>query len=127
MGNLGGRLRSPRDCRTCLAHHSHASQHHLDKTVEVTGVLTRVDWVNPHTMFHFEVPGRDGSKTTWLWQTGAAGALRYRKEFWGKQLIGGTFTISGFPARNGKPAGFIKTVTMPDGQVVKFGVVYFAP
>ena len=110
-----------------VAHHSHASEHDLGKTIEVTGVLKRVDWVNPHTMFHIEVTKPDGSKTMWLWQTGAAGALRYHKEFWGKKVVGGTFTVSGFPARNGKPAGFIKTLTMPDGQVVTFGVVYFAP
>lgn len=101
-----------------VAHHSIASEYDFDKPVEITGILKRVDWVNPHSMFHVEVTGQDGSKAVWIFQTGNAGALRRQKEFAGKRLVGETFTVSGFAAKNGKTQGFIKTLTMPDGQLV---------
>ena len=100
------------------AHHSVASEYDFNKPLELTGVLTRVDWVSPHSMFHLEVTNPDGSKTVWLFQTGNAGALRRQKEFAGKRLVGETFTILGFAARNGKTQGFIKSMKMPDGQSV---------
>ena len=101
-----------------VAHHSVGAEYDFDKPVEMTGVLKRVDWVNPHTMFHLEVMGQDGGKMVWLFQTGNAGSLRRQKEFAGKRLVGETFTISGFAARNGKAQGFIKSLTMPDGHQV---------
>ena len=101
-----------------LAHHSIASEYDFDKPVTLTGVLKQVEWINPHSMFRFEVTNKNGSKTLWLFQTGGAGALRRQKQFVGKQLVGGTFTVSGFAAKNGKTQGFIKSLTMPDGQLL---------
>src|SRR5262245_7810959 len=100
------------------AHHSIASEYDFDKPVELTGVLTRVDWINPHSMFHLEVTAPDGTKAEWIFQTGGAGALRRQKEFVGKRLVGEKFTINGFAAKSGKTQGFIKSITMPDGQNV---------
>ena len=101
-----------------VAHHSVSSEYDFGKPVELTGVITRVDWVNPHTMFHLQVTGQDGNKSIWLFQTGGAGALRRQKEFVGKTLIGETLTISGFAARNGKAQAFMKSLTMPGGEQV---------
>ena len=100
------------------AHHSIASEYDFDKPVELTGILTRIDWINPHSMFHLEVTAPDGSKAEWIFQTGGAGALRRQKDFAGKRLVGEKFTINGFAAKNGKTQGFIKSITMPDGQSV---------
>ncbi len=101
-----------------LAHHSIASEYDFDKPVTLKGTVTRIDWVNPHSMFHLEVTNDDGSKTMWLFQTGGAGSLRRQKQFLGKQLVGATFSISGFAAKNGKAQGFIKSMVMPDGGQV---------
>jgi hypothetical protein len=100
------------------AHHSIASEYDFDKPVNLKGVLTQVEWINPHSMFHFEVTDKKGTKTSWLLQTGGAGALRRQKDFVGKHLVGEVYGFSGFGAKNGKPQGFIKSLTFPDGKVV---------
>jgi hypothetical protein len=101
-----------------VAHHSIASEYDFDKPVTLKGVLTQVEWINPHSMFHLEVKGRDGKMVPWLFQTGGAGALRRQKQFVGVRLVGESFTVSGFAAKNGKSQGFIKSLTFADGKVV---------
>lgn len=100
------------------AHHSIAAEYDFDKPVELTGTLTKIDWVNPHSIFHLEVTAADGTKTMWIFQTGFGGTLRRMPAFAGKKVVGGKVTINGFAAKNGKTQAFIKSVVMPDGENV---------
>src|ERR1700722_845680 len=95
-----------------LAHHSIASEYDFDKPIELKGVLTRMDWINPHPVLHLEVTNADGSKTIWLVQTansllgtGVTASLRRRPSQGGLE-VGKTYTMSGFAAKNGKTQAF---------------------
>ena len=61
-----------------MAHHSVASEYDLTKPVDFTGTLVQMEWINPHAMLHLEVTNKDNSKTVWIFQTTAAGALRQK-------------------------------------------------
>ncbi len=61
-----------------LAHHAIAAQYDMDKAVELTGTLKKMEFINPHSMLHLEVTNADGTKTVWLFQTTAVAALRQR-------------------------------------------------
>ena len=100
------------------AHHSFAAEFDVKRPVKLRGTVTKMDWINPHSVMHLEVTNADGSKTEWLFQSyGSNNPLR-RAPSQGGLENGQTYTVSGFAAKNGKPQAFLKSVTMPDGRVV---------
>ena len=45
-----------------LAHHAVAAQYDLDKPIEFSGTVVKMEFVNPHSMLHLEVTNPDGTK-----------------------------------------------------------------
>ena len=106
-----------------MAHHAVAAQYDMDKPIEKTGSLKKMEFVNPHSMLHLEVPNPDGSKTVWIFQTTNAGTLRTRglaRSGPGSLEPGATYTVKGYAARNGNPMGFLKTLVFPDRREITF-------
>lgn len=104
-----------------MAHHSVASEYDLNKKVDFTGTLVEMEFVNPHSFLHLEVTNPDGTKTTWIFQTTAAGTLRQKglaRAENGGLAVGMKLEITGFQAKNGKPFGYIRTLKMPDGRLI---------
>lgn len=107
-----------------VAHHSIASEYEFEGEIELSGVLTRMDWINPHPILHLEVTDQGGDTTRWIIQsansllgTGATSELR-RSPKQGGLEAGKSYTVLGFPAKNGRKQAFMKAITMPDGRVV---------
>ena len=46
------------------AHHS-AFLYHLDTLDTAEGVLTEVEWINPHPAFYFDIADEEGRVTNW--------------------------------------------------------------
>lgn len=106
-----------------LAHHAVAAQYDMDKPVEITGALKKMEFINPHSMLHLEVTNPDGTKTVWIFQTTNAGTLRSRglaRSGPGSLEPGATYTVKGFAARNGNPMGFLRTLVFPDKREITF-------
>ncbi len=105
-----------------LAHHSVAAQYDLDKPIEFSGTVVKMEFVNPHSMLHLEVTNPDGTKTIWKFQTGAIGTLRRlglaRSSAEGGLKSGDQVTAAGFAARSGNPMGMLKVLRMPTGRVI---------
>lgn len=105
------------------AHHSLAATYDIRQEGEVSGVLTKVAFTNPHGAMHLEVENDDGSKTEWVMTTGSANTLS-NLGFGGSGpntvKAGDEVTIRYFPARNGEPLGFIRAITLPDEREVEF-------
>ncbi len=105
------------------AHHSLAGVYEIRKEEKVTGVLTKVAFTNPHGAMHLEVTAADGSKTEWVMTTGSANVLAnlgFGEAGANHVEAGDIVTIDYFPARNGKPLGFIRTITLPDERQIQF-------
>jgi hypothetical protein len=105
-----------------LAHHSLSGVYDIRKTAELTGVVRRVAFINPHGAMHVEVD-KDGTKTEWILTTGSANVLSSLGFGTGGPntvVEGDTVTIGYFPARNGKPLGFIRTITLPNAKTIEF-------
>jgi hypothetical protein len=106
-----------------MAHHAVAAQYDMDKPIEKTGSLKKMEFVNPHSMLHLEVSNPDGTKTVWIFQTTNAGTLRTRglaRSGPGSLEPGATYTVKGYAARNGNPMGFLKTLVFPDRREITF-------
>jgi hypothetical protein len=103
------------------AHHSLAGVYDMkSKDVEVTGTLTKIQFVNPHGSLHLEVKNPDGSTKEWVFTTGSATTLAERGIGKSSNVLkaGDTITAKFIPARNGNPLGFLKSVTLTDGRVI---------
>ena len=86
-----------------LPHHSVAGEFDPSKPVTVTGIVTKIDWVNPHSRVHFDVANPDGTVTSWSVELAARVVLE-RMGWTGRSLkIGETITVRGDQARSGAP------------------------
>jgi len=104
------------------AHHSLAGQFDVNKTVTIEGVVSRVDWVNPHIYVHLDV--KDGAGKVATWRLEGLPVAMARKAGLTKAMLQGsgeTVTVVAFPARDGTPnLGFMMKITYPDGHFYQF-------
>jgi hypothetical protein len=108
-----------------LAHHSLSAVYDIRGSGEVTGVIKSVEFINPHGVMTLTVPNDDGSSTEWQLTTGSANTLQslgFGGEGPNTVIAGDVVTISYFPARNGKPLGFIRSITLPDQRTIQFEI-----
>jgi hypothetical protein len=100
------------------AHHSFAAEYDAEKPVKVTGVVTKVEWLNPHIWFYVDEKAADGTMVHWAFSGGAPGQLMRRGIM--KDVIqpGMTVVVEGFRAKDGSNNANGSKVTFPDGRMV---------
>ena len=100
------------------AHHSFAAEFDGSKTLTMKGVVSKVDWVNPHIFIYIDVKDDSGKATTWLLQS--LPPLFFRGSGLTKEGLMGnqqevTFTAN--PAKDGTKAyGFVTSIKYADGR-----------
>jgi hypothetical protein len=99
-----------------LAHHSFAAEFDGAKPVALTGTVTKVDWVNPHSWIYMDVKGEDGVVVNWGMETGPPNIL-YRAG-WRKDSVkpGDTINVHGFAAKDGSHTIAAREVLTSDGR-----------
>jgi hypothetical protein len=100
------------------AHHSFAAEFDETKPVKMTGVIVRVEWMNPHIWFYLDVKGVDGKTERWGFSGGAPGQLMRRGITKDQLKIGETVVVEGFRAKDGSTNASGGRVTFPDGRNV---------
>lgn len=101
-----------------LAHHSFSAEYDDTKPVKFSGVVTKVEWMNPHIWFYVDEKKADGTMTHWAISGGAPGQLMRRGVT--KDVIqpGMTIEVQGFRAKDGSDNANGTKVTFPDGREV---------
>ena len=113
---------------TCVlpafAHHSGAAVFDGSKKIELTGVVTKMEWVNPHAHFYIDVTGADGKVTNWNLELASPSILV--RNGWKRSSLkeGDMVTVSGSPARDGSNFGIANTIVFPDGHKLNFLSAY---
>src|SRR5258708_34484167 len=83
------------------AHHSFAAEFDYKQVVNLQGTVTRMEWVNPHTVIHVAVKNPDGSVTDWMIEGNTPNSL-LRAGLTKKCLEPGTTTVGqGYHAKTG--------------------------
>ena len=106
-------------CLPLLAHHSFAAEFDASKTVTLRGVISKVDWINPHIFVYVDVKDDAGKTTTWALQS--LPPLFFRGSGLTKDVLLSnkqevTFTAN--IAKDGTRAyGFMTKLSYPDGHV----------
>ena len=104
------------------AHHSLAGVYDIRGSGSVTGIVKKVQFINPHGVLTVTVENEDGSKTDWEFTTDSANVLANLGIGRGQTnnvVEGDTVTIAYMPARNGKPLGFIRSITLPNATTIE--------
>jgi hypothetical protein len=105
-----------------LAHHSFGAEYDANKPITITGVVTKVEWTNPHSYFYLDVKDDQGNVASWKFEGYPPGVL-YRTG-WKRQVTikpGDTVKVFGWQARDGTHWGHSREVTFADGKKLYFG------
>jgi hypothetical protein len=98
------------------AHHAVQAQFDVNQLVEKKGVLVKIDWINPHTYMHFDVTEEGAVKRYAIESLGVVGLRRVGIDSKSSFQVGGAFTFTINPSRNGSPTGLLVTLIFPDGR-----------
>ena len=95
-----------------VAHHAFATEFDAQKPVTMKGVVTKIDWANPHVWFYINVKKDDGTIENWGFEMGGPNSLR--TSGWTKETmkIGDEVVVEGSLAKNGSRNVNAKNVTM---------------
>ena len=95
------------------AHHSFAAEFDSEKRVELTGIVTKVEWTNPHVWFYINVKDAEtGEVSNWGAEMGPPHLLQ--RQGWRRDTLalGEEVSINGFLARNGSNRVNARSVTV---------------
>jgi hypothetical protein len=104
------------------AHHSFGAEYDANKPITLRGVITKVEWTNPHSHFYLDVTDDKGNVVNWKFE-GYNPAILYRIG-WKKDLMlkpGDKITVFGWQARDGGHWAHSREITLADGTKRFFG------
>jgi hypothetical protein len=84
-----------------LAHHSYSAEFDANKPVKLTGVVTKVDWKNPHALFYIDVTDESGKVANWGWELASPNQLMRAGWTRMSMKVGDVVTVEGTLARDG--------------------------
>jgi hypothetical protein len=99
-----------------VAHHSFAAEFDASKTIDLTGVVTKVEWENPHTYFYIDVETESGDYENWAIEMGSPNGLMRRGWHRNSLQIGDVINITGTRAKDGSFKGNARAVVLANGE-----------
>jgi len=104
-----------------VAHHSFAAEYDAQATVSLKGVVSKVEWTNPHAYIYVDVKDETGKVTTWGMEGYPPNTLTRTGFSRHVVNVGDTITITGFRARDNATRAAAREVTTEDGKKYNFG------
>ena len=104
------------------AHHSVQAQFDVRKIFTITGTVSKVEWINPHSYLTLNVKDAEGKVQKWAFELAAPGVLRragMSREDRGGLKPGDEVTVSGLASKDGSNSGWLQELKLPDGRVIK--------
>ena len=103
-----------------LAHHSGAAEFDSTKKIDLTGVVTKVEWTNPHAHFYMDVKDPSGNVANWNLELASPNVLI--RNGWKRNSVkpGDTVSVTGSRAKDSPYYGSASVITFPDGHKLTF-------
>jgi hypothetical protein len=107
-----------------FAHHSGAAVFDTTKKLELKGVVTKMEWTNPHAHFYLEVKDADGTVTSWNLELASRSILL--RNGWKRDSLkaGDAVTVNGSPAKDNSKFGIAQSIVFADGHKLNFLSAY---
>src|SRR6185436_14411787 len=104
-----------------IAHHSFAAEFDSKKPIKLRGVVTKMEWINPHAWIHIDVKKADGTVEEWMIEAGTPNTL-LRRGFTKESLKNGTEVIvDGYQSKDGSLRANGRDLMLPNGQTLFLG------
>lgn len=102
-------------------HHAFAAEFDETKPLKLTGKVTKMEWINPHSWIHINVKNADGSSTDWMVEGGSPNSL-FRMGFKRDSLPEGTvIVVQGYQSKDGSNKAVGRDLTFEDGRRLFLG------
>ena len=104
------------------AHHSFGAEYDVNQPITLTGVLTKVEWTNPHSHLSLDVRDDKGNVVNWQFEGYPPPAVL--RIGWKRDMTmktGDTITVFGWRARDGGNWAHSREITLPGGEKMMFG------
>ncbi len=96
-----------------VAHHSFAAEFDAAKPVSLKGLVTKVEWQNPHTFFYIDVTeDATGKVTNWAFEMGSPNGLMRNGWTRNSLKVGDIVSVEGSRARDGSALGNARVVVL---------------
>ncbi len=103
------------------AHHAFSAEFDSKKPLKMKGVVTKVEFINPHSWIHIDVTDEAGKVTSWMIEGGSPNTL-FRRGINKDSLPKGTVVIvDGYQAKDGSNRANGRDVTLADGKKLFVG------
>jgi hypothetical protein len=103
------------------AHHAFAAEFDAKQPVKFKGVVTKMEWTNPHVWIHVDVKQPDGTVEKWSIEAGTPNVL-FRRGFTKQALLPGTeIVVDGYRSKDGSHRANGRDITLPDGRTLFLG------
>jgi hypothetical protein len=102
------------------AHHAFATEFNVNAPLDLTGKVSRVELINPHSWIHIDVTDDAGNTVTWMIEGGSPNALVRRGVTKNSIPIGSELHVIGYQARDGSNTGVGRDITFADGRQLFF-------
>ena len=95
-----------------IAHHSFAAEFDANKALTLKGIVTKIEWSNPHTYFYMDVTEANGKVVNWGMEMGSPNGLM--RQGWTRNTlhVGDEVTVEGSQAKDGANVGNARVVTL---------------
>jgi hypothetical protein len=98
------------------AHHGFSAEFDGSKPIELKGVVTKVEWANPHVYFYIDVNDDKQGKVNWGCETAGPGSLHRQGWTQSSLKVGDQVIVDGYPAKDGSKLADARNVTFADGR-----------
>jgi hypothetical protein len=104
-----------------FGHHSFAAEFDINRPIQLDGVVTKMEFSNPHSWLHIEVTTDAGEKQQWMVEGGAPNALM--RNGWNRNSVpaGIRVHVEGFQAKDRSFRASGRDITLPDGKSLFMG------
>jgi hypothetical protein len=103
-----------------FAHHSGAAEFDSNKKLDLNGVVTKVEWTNPHAHFYMDVTDASGKVANWNLELASPNVLI--RNGWSRHSLkeGDKVNVTGARAKDNSNLGTAGVITFPDGHKLTF-------